>query len=141
MMTRSRAVLRAAAAGLALLAGGAVSLAESIDSRLVGAWTTSEADCKRLFVGSGGRYAFRHPVDKFAQAAIIGPQEIRAPASTCRVQKVAHQGGVVRITAECNDTISYTTQSVEIRIKADGEIIYSPTGDPALDTTLVKCGR
>jgi len=139
MMTRSRAAL-GAAGGLALLAGGAVSLAESIDSRLVGAWTTSQADCKRLFIRSGGRFAFRQPVDKFAQAAIIGPREIRAPASTCRVQKLAHEDGVVKITAECNDTISYTTQNVEIRIKADGEIVYSPTGDPALDTTLVKCG-
>ena len=108
-------------------------------SRLVSAWTTSQADCKRLFVRSGGGFAFRQPVDKFAQAAIIGRQEIRTPASTCRVQKVAHENGVVKITAECNDTISYTAQSVQIRVKADNEIVYSPTGDPALDTTMVKC--
>ena len=140
MNKRSPAVLGGAVGALGLLAGGSVPFADSIDSRLFGAWTTSQADCKRLFVRSGGGFAFRQPVDKFAQAAIVGPQEIRAPASTCRVEKVAHENGVIKITAECNDTISYTTQSVQIRAQADGEIIYSPTGDPALDTTLVKCG-
>jgi len=29
---------------------------------------------------------------------------------------------------------------VQIRVTSGGEIVYSPTGDPALDTTLVKCG-
>ena len=47
--------------------------------------------------------------------------------------------GVIKITADCNDSISYTTQTVEIKVKSTGEIVYSPTGDPALDTTLIKC--
>jgi len=140
MNMRSRAVLGCAIGAVGLLAGQSLSLADSIDSRLVGAWTTSQADCKRLFVRSGGGFAFRRPVDKFAQAAIIGAREIRAPASTCLVQKVAHENGLIKITAECNDSISYTTQSVQIKVKEDGEIVYSPTGDPALDTTFVKCG-
>jgi|SRR5579871_4311868 len=125
---------------LMLLAGPAASLAASIDSSLFGAWTTSEADCKRLFVRSGGGFAFRQPVDKFAQATIIGAQEILTPASTCRIQSATHVKDAVRIAAECHDTISYTSQDVQIRVKSPGEIIYSPTGDSALDTSLVKCG-
>jgi hypothetical protein len=140
MRTRSRAALCGAIGAFGLLSSQSVSFAGSIDSRLVGAWTTSDADCKRLFVRNGGGFAFRQPVDKFAQAAIITPQEIRAPSSVCRVQKIARDSGALKVTAECNDSISYMTQSVQIRLKEGGEIIYSPTGDPALDTTLIKCG-
>ncbi len=132
----------ACAIGLAgVIASGSGSYADSIDQRLVGAWTTNQADCSKLFVRSGGGLAFRKPVDKFAQATIIGPQEIRVPAGACRVQHVSHEKGVLKITAECNDSISYTSQTIQIRIQPGGEIVYSPTGDPALDTTLIKCGK
>ena len=46
---------------------------------------------------------------------------------------------VVKITADCNNSISYTTQTAEIKVTSAGEIVYSPTGDPALDTTFIKC--
>lgn len=141
MMTKSRAVLCCVVGVVSLIAGQSVSFAGSIDSHLVGAWTTSETDCKRLFVRSGAGFAFRQPVDKFAQAAIITPQEIRAPASVCRVQKVERGNGALKVTAECNDSISYMIQTVQIKPKEDGQIVYSPTGDAALDTTLIKCGK
>ena len=126
---------------IGLVVGAPGCLADSIGAGLVGAWTTNQADCKKLFVESRGGLSYRQPVDKFAQAAIIGPQVIRLPASTCRVQRVSHEKGSTKITAECNDTISYTNQTVAIRVAPDGGIVYSPTGDPALETTLVKCGK
>ena len=110
-----------------------------LDAGLAGAWTASQPDCAKLFVRRGGALAYRQPVDKFAQAAIIGPQVILLPATSCHVERVAHASGVIKITADCNDSISYTTQTVEIKVKSTGEIVYSPTGDPALDTTLIKC--
>jgi hypothetical protein len=139
MKTSGRTVVAGGIGLLGLLVAGSGSSADSIDARLLGAWTTSQADCSKLFVRSGGGLAYRQPVDKFAQAAIIGPQMIRLPASTCRVERVSHEKGVIKIGAECNDTISYANQSVQIRITSGGEIVYSPTGDPALDTTLLKC--
>jgi hypothetical protein len=136
----SRAV--AGAIGLAgVITGGSGSFADSIDARLYGAWTTSQADCSRTFVKSGAGFAYRRPVDKFAQAAIIGPRDIRLPSSTCRVQRVSHEKDVIKIAADCNDSISYTTQNVQIKVTSGGEIVYSPTGDPTLETTFVKCGK
>jgi hypothetical protein len=140
MRMTSRALAGGAIGLVGLIAGGSGSFADSIDARLYGAWTTSEADCSRIFLKSGAGFAYRRPVDQFAQAAIIGPQEIRLPASTCRVQRVSHEKDVIRITADCNDSISYTTQNVQIRVTSGG-IVYSPTGDATLDTTFVKCGK
>jgi hypothetical protein len=135
--------IRAALAGsmglVALIAGGAACHADALESRLMGAWAASAADCARLFEPRGGTPAFRQPVDKFAQAAIIAPQEIVTPSNTCRVQKVSHQGGAIKVTANCNDTIGYSTDTAEIRFGSGGEIIYSATGDPSLATTLIKC--
>jgi hypothetical protein len=133
---------RAAIAGMSgfvALIAATVCSADSLDAHLVGAWTTSKADCARLFQRQGGAVAYRQPVDKFAQAAIISAQQIRLPSNSCRVQSVSHQSSVIKITADCNDSISYTTQTVQIKMGSGGEIVYSPTGDPALDTTLVRC--
>ena len=140
MNRRGRAGLAALIGFAALLAGGTAALADALDSSLVGAWTTSAPDCSKLFQRRGGALVYRQPVDKFAQAAIIGPQQITLPSSVCRVQSVTHAGGAIKIGADCRDSISYTHQTVQIKVSSPGQIVYSPTGDPALDTTLVKCG-
>lgn len=123
---------------LGLIVGGAAG-GGALDSSLTGAWTTSEPDCAKLFQRRGGALAYRQPVDKFAQAAILEPQQIVTPSSTCHIQSAVHQNGVIKVTADCRDSISFTTQTVEIKVKSGGEIVYSPTGDPALDTAMIKC--
>ena len=40
-------------------------------AQLVGTWAYSAEDCDRLFQRRGGGWAYRQPVDKFAQAAIV----------------------------------------------------------------------
>ena len=138
MNNRGRIAI-AGSMGLAMLIAGGAGHADTLDSSLSGAWTTTAADCSRLFERRGGAPSYRQPVDKFAQAAIIAPGEILSPASACHVQSVSHENGVIKITANCNDSISFTTQTVQIKVRSAGEIVYSPTGDPALDTTLIKC--
>jgi hypothetical protein len=136
---RSRIAISGAIGVLAVIACKSSSLADSLDARLLGAWTTSQADCSKLFVRKGGAFFYRQPIDKFAQAAIIDPQQIRAPAGVCRVQRVSHANAVVKFTAQCSDSISYIEQTFEIKLMSGGEISYSPTGDPSVNTTLIKC--
>ena len=138
-MRQSLMAITGAIGVLAIVACESSSLADSLDARLLGAWTTSQADCSKLFVRRGGALFYRQPVDKFAQAEIIEPQQIRGPASICRVQRISHANGVVKLTTQCSDSISYTEQTAEIKFKPDGEISYSPTGDPSVNTTLTKC--
>ena len=139
MDRRGRRAIAGAVGLLALIGGGSVGLADSLDARLAGASAASEADCARLFQRRTGVPIFRQPVDKFAQAAIIGPQTILAPSSFCRVQSVSREKGAIKVNAECNEPISFRQESVSIRVQPSGEIVYSPTGDPALATTLIKC--
>ena len=40
-------------------------------AQLVGTWAYNAEDCERLFQRRGGGWAYRQPVDKFAQAAIV----------------------------------------------------------------------
>jgi hypothetical protein len=135
----ARAAIVASIGLAALFVGEGAGSADTLDSRVVGAWTTSAADCSRLFVRRGGALVYRQPVDKFAQAAIIAPRQIVIPATTCQVQSVSHENGSIKVSAECSDSISYTQQTMHIKLTSEGQIIYSPSGDPALDTTLVKC--
>jgi len=135
-MTNTRGLVFGAL--LAFASGQA--LAAEMDSRLTGAWATSPADCKKLFVRGGGGFAFRQPVDQFAQAAIITPGAIVMPNQTCQVTGSAHENGLTKLEFQCRDTISYTTQSVEIEVKSDASMVYRPNGDKTLDTALIKCG-
>ena len=138
-MRQSRMAITGAIGVLAVIACKSGSLADALDARLLGAWTTSQADCSKLFAKKGGALFYRQPVDKFAQAEIIEPQQIRGPASICQVQQVSHANGVVKLTTQCSDSISYTEQTTEIKLMSGGEISYSPTGDPSVSTTLIKC--
>jgi len=124
---------------LVLACCGSAGAAE-IDARMTGAWATSKADCDRLFVRSGGGFTYRQPVDQFAQAAIIAPGTVVLPNQTCRVTGATHDQGLTKLDFDCRDTISYTSQSVEIEIKSGTEMIYRPNGDKTLDTALIKCG-
>ena len=136
---RSRTTITGAIGVLALVAWKSTGFADSLDARLFGAWTTSQADCSKLFVKKGGVLFYRETVDKFAQAEIIEPQQIRTPAGVCRAQRVSHANGVAKLTTQCSDSISYTEQTAEIKFMPGGEISYSPTGDPSVNTTLIKC--
>ena len=108
-------------------------------AELVGAWAASAADCDRLFQRRGRALAYRQPVDKFAQAAIVEQQRIRLPSATCLVESASQESGALRLSADCQDSISYTSRTVHIKLRSDTELFYSPTGDPVLATTLMKC--
>ena len=129
---------RLAFGALLLMCCGPAGAAE-LDARLSGAWATSQADCQKLFVRQGGGLTYRQPVDQFAQAAIITPGTVILPNQTCQVTSVAHDNGLTKLDFSCRDTISYTSQSVEIEVKSATEMVYRPNGDKTLDTTLVKC--
>jgi len=132
--------LLAATAGMTALCGlTSTGHADSIPPLLLGAWTSYPADCPKIFARRGGAIVFRPPVDKFAQAVIIEPTQIHAPASICRVQTVTRKGDAYAISGECQDSISYTPATLRIKIQSPGTMVYSPSPDAALDTTFAKC--
>ena len=109
-------------------------------AQLVGTWAYSAEDCERLFQRRGGGWAYRQPVDKFAQAAIVElPKRILLPSATCRIDRASEAEGALKVSAECEDSISYTSRSVMIVLRSETELVYSASGDPALATTLKKC--
>ncbi len=109
-------------------------------AQLVGAWAYSAEDCDKLFERRGGGWAFRQPVDKFAQAAIVeSPKKILLPSATCKIERTSVVEGALKVSAECADSISYTSRSTVITLRSATELLYSATGDPVLATILKKC--
>ena len=108
-------------------------------AQLVGAWAYSAEDCNRLFERRGGGWAYRQPLDKFAQAAIVEPKRILLPSATCRVERASEAEGALKVSAECADSITYTPRSVMITLRSATELLYSASGDPLLATALKKC--
>ena len=109
-------------------------------AQLVGTWAYSAEDCERLFQRRGGGWSYREPVDKFAQAAIVeSTKKILLPSATCRIEGASEAEGGLKVSADCEDSISYTSRSVIIALRSATELVYSASGDPALATTLKKC--
>jgi hypothetical protein len=109
-------------------------------AQLVGTWAYSAEDCERLFQRRGGGWAYRQPVDKFAQAAIVeSTKKILLPSATCRIEGASEAEGALKVSADCEDSISYTARSVMIALRSATELVYSASGDAALATTLKKC--
>ena len=46
---------------------------------------------------------------------------------------------MLKVSADCEDSISYTSRSVMIALRSATELIYSASGDSVLATTLKKC--
>ncbi len=108
-------------------------------AQLAGAWAPSAADCNKLFQRRGSAVAYRQPVDKFAQAAIIESQRIRLPTGVCRLERASHEGGALKVSGECQDSISYTPQTAYVKLRSKNEIVFSPNSDSALDTSMTRC--
>jgi hypothetical protein len=109
-------------------------------AQLVGTWAYSATDCERLFQRRGGGWAYRQPVDKFAQAAIVeSTKRILLPSAICRIDGASEAEGALKVSADCEDSISYTSRSVMIALRSPTELIYSASGDPALATNMKKC--
>jgi hypothetical protein len=119
--------------------GPVVEFAPESLTQLLGAWAPSGRDCNKLFQRKGRALTYRQPIDQFAQAAIVEPQRIRLPSATCQLDSAASDGGSLKLIAECADIISYTSRTVYVKLRSDDELVYSPTGDPALATNLKKC--
>jgi hypothetical protein len=80
------------------------------------------------------------PVDKFAQAAIVeSPKKILLPSAICRIDGAREAEGMLKVSADCEDSISFTPRSVMIALRSTTELVYSASGDAALATTLKKC--
>ena len=112
-----------------------------MERKLIGAWATSASDCAALFERRADHWVFRQPVDRFAQAAIIEPGRILAPSNSCEVKDVTRAGDVISVSAVCSDSVSYMNQTARVTVKSDDAIIYSPNGDPALNTNLQRCAQ
>ena len=66
-------------------------------------------------------------------------KKILLPSAICRIEGASEAEGALKVSADCEDSISYTSRSVMIALRSATELVYSASGDPALATTLKKC--
>jgi biotin carboxyl carrier protein len=107
--------------------------------QLAGAWAPPGADCNKIFQRKGRAITYRQPADLFMKAVIVDPQRIRLPSETCELDSAIRDGGSLKLIAECANVISYTSRTVYVKLRSNGELVYSPTGDPVLATNLMRC--
>ena len=64
---------------------------------------------------------------------------ILLPSAICRIERASEAEGALKVSADCEDSISYTSRSVMIALRSATELAYTASGDLALATTLKKC--
>ena len=67
------------------------------------------------------------------------PKKILLPSAICRIDGAREAEGMLKVSADCEDSISFTPRSVMIALRSTTELVYSASGDAALATTLKKC--
>jgi HlyD family secretion protein len=139
MSTPAQALTVQASTSARLAQEPAAEVAPESLAQLRGAWAPSAGDCYKLFQLRGSAWVYRQPVDQFAQAAIIESQRIRLPTGICRLERASHEGGALEVSGECQDSISYTSQTAHIKLRSKNEIVFNPNGDPALGTSMTRC--
>ena len=88
---------------------------------------------------AGTFYLYSRMKRQFAQAAIIESQRIRLPTGVCPLERASRRGGALEVSGECQDSISYTSQTAYVKLRSENEIVFNPNGDPALDTPMTRC--
>jgi hypothetical protein len=117
----------------------AAEIAPQSLAQLAGAWTQSSRDCTKIFQRRGSAVTYRQPVDRFTQAVIIESQRIRLPTGVCRLEQASQEGGALKISGECQDSISFTAATAYVKLRSRKEIVFNPNGDTALDTSMTRC--
>ena len=90
MLAQWRFAAAVSLCSLALFAFQRPLMADTLDRRLIGAWTTSKDDCAKTFQRIKGTLSYRPPLDLFAQSFIVSPNRIVAPGGQCSVRKISN---------------------------------------------------
>jgi hypothetical protein len=135
----NRARLQLFVAISTLVASPAMSFAETLDPRLIGAWLTSSADCKKVFESKGGNISFRPPVDEFSQAFIIRPRQVIAPGGQCRITSIARDGDTTSVGMDCNNTVGFGQVAAKFIVTGATTMQQQPGGNPLLTQSYEKC--
>jgi hypothetical protein len=115
-----------------LFALNASAQAENLDSRLLGAWVPSTAECNQIFQSQAGERSFRQPVDAFTTAFVIGRREIRATTGSCQIGDASSAKGYMLISLSCNNSVGYIPLKARIKgHQRDPDHLWRRRGRPA----------
>jgi hypothetical protein len=114
-------------------------MADTLDRRLIGAWTTSKDDCAKTFQRSKGPLSYRPPLDLFAQSFIVSPNRIVAPGGQCSVRKISNTKDGATLDLYCNNSIGFSHLTVRMKILSDTEMLYRSGTSISLEMPYDKC--
>jgi len=124
---------------LALFAFQGPLMADTLDRRLIGAWTTSKDDCAKTFQRSKGALSYRPPLDLFAQAFIVQPSRIVTATAQCSVRKITNTKDGATLDLYCNNSIGYGHLTVRMKVLSDTEMLYRSGTSTSLEIPYDKC--
>ena len=139
MLAQWRIAAAVSLCSLALSAFQGRLMADTLDRRLIGAWTTSKDDCAKTFQRSKGTLSYRPPLDLFAQSFIVSPNRIVAPGGQCSVKKISNTKDGATLDLYCNNSIGFSHLTVRMKILSDTEILYRSGTSTSLEIPYDKC--
>jgi hypothetical protein len=139
MLAQSRFATAVALCSLALFAFQGPLMADTLDRRLIGAWTTSKENCAKTFQRSKGALSYRPPLDLFAQAFIVQPSRITTATAQCSVRKVTNTKDGATLDLYCNNSIGFSHLTVRMKVLSDTELLYRSGTSTSLEIPYDKC--
>jgi hypothetical protein len=122
------------------LPGTAVASA-IIDSRILGTWTTTEADCPAVLQRAHGKAALELGGSLIVSSFVINRRSIDTSAGRCTPTSAHTKGPIVELALECWNSVSIETRQISIKVIGPDEIEYQYPRTPELSQRFRRCKR
>ena len=126
---------------VAALPLGAASAAALIDARIVGTWTTNEADCASVLRRPHGADAIQQGGTLIVSSFVITRRSVDTLAGRCTPTVARTKGDVVQLTLECWNSVSVEDRQISIKVIGPNEIEYQYPRTPELSQRFRRCTR
>ena len=105
----------------------------------MGAWTTDERVCSKVFVKSEGRVSFAKDSELSGGGLIIQGKEVRGPSVTCRIKTTKEDGELIHMILACATDIMLSDVQFSVRSVNPDEIFRMFPNMPGMETKYFRC--
>jgi hypothetical protein len=130
---------RLALAGLALLGGLVLPLAQASAIELSGAWSSEGEMCSHVFTKKGNQVVFAELSDLYGSGFVINGNQIRGKAARCTITSRKQDGDDLELSAACATSIMHQNVKFRLKVVDDNHLTRMFPDVPGMTLSYTKC--
>ena len=100
---------------------------------------TDVAACRKIFTGSGSKFAFAKDADVYGSGFVYEKNKLRGKIATCQIKAQKEDGDMAHLIANCSTDVALATVQFSLKIDNENQITRLFPGMPELKTEYFRC--